>query len=292
MMQIKMVTDTVLEMEQKLLQLSRDVYEVSDQISSAANQNIWQGPTADEFRQRVFDLRKNLHGLAEDATKLYLAVGHEREQWLQVDEEGMLRLKGICKVPKPPQDPSTDIIIDYGSDLIEDVYYDWRYKNFQKWWSQQTPEERLEYLQNMQNRMADRYGWPRMLVVVDDLVDPKDGDARGVNLGGVMVIDADNVNTDNPWRLIETLMHETRHEYQRDVVSNYQANGSVPDGMTKEQVEKWAYEYSDDHYVQPEDNFSDYYHQAIETDARDYGDRVMDDVLNEMGNSTGGGGAW
>jgi hypothetical protein len=292
-MQIKMVTDQVSELREKLLQLSRDTFERSDQILSSSDSNIWQGSDADEFMQRIRAVCNRLHLLAEDATKLGYAVSQEQEEWIKVDQEGVNRFKGIRAVPRSPQASSLDIELDKFSNNVENFYFDHRYKEFKKWWETQNLDGKKKYLQDLQNRMADRYDWPRMLVVIDNLPDVN-GDSRGLNLGKLMLVDVDNMNTDEPWRLIETAFHETRHEFQRDVVINFQNNGQIPDGMTQKQVKKWVYELTDDHYINGEDNFADYYHQAIETDARKYGDIVMKNVLEEMGNNgaSGGGSAW
>jgi len=293
-MQIKMVTDLVAELEQKMLQLGRDTYESSDQLLSSVNRDFWQGRGADEFKQRAREVCNKLHLFAEEITKLGFALSLEKEEWIRVDQEGINRLKKNVIKPSPVKEVPYDKQWNDTWDYFEDRHYDKKYALYEKWWQSQSLEDRKKYLQDLQNRMADRYEWPRMLLVVDDLPDSDKGDFKGVNLGKLMIIDVDNMNTDEPWRLIETTFHESRHEYQRDVMANFLNNGQVPNGMTQKQVEEWVYE--NNHYISGIDNFADYYHQAIETDARKFGDIVMKDVLDDLGNDgihgSGTSGSW
>lgn len=291
-MTVRMVTEQVEDMAVKLKDLSHVVYHATDQLKSQANRGFWTGASAEDFTQQINATCSRLHGLAEEAVKLYMDVVREEEEWITVDQQGVNRLKQICIAPRTPgNEPSFRMGMDYLADKFEDGYYDRRYKNFVNWWKTQSVDERKQYLQELQNRLADRYGMPRVMVVIDDLQDGS-GDMQGVNIGGVLIVDVDNLNKDDPWRLLETTFHETRHEYQREVAVNYQNSGQIPEGMTKQQVEKWVYELDGDNYVNGEDNFSDYYNQAIETDARDYGDILMKDALNDMDQGGSGGGAW
>jgi len=288
-----MVTEQIEDLAAKLKDLSQMIYESSDQLKSQANRNSWTGSSAEDFAQHIHASCGKLHGLAEEAVKLYLDMAREEEEWINVDQQGVCRLKNVCVAPRTPENNITiGIGMDYLSDKIEDYRYDRRYKNFMNWWKTQSIDERKQYLQELQNRMADRYGMPRALLVIDDLEDSGTTDTQGVNIGGILVLDVDNLNTDDPWRLIETAFHETRHEYQREVAADYQNTGQIPEGMTKQQVEKWVYELDSGNYINGEDNFVDYYYQAIETDARKYGDILMKDALNEMDQGGSSGGAW
>lgn len=289
-MAVRMVTEQVEDMAVKLKDLSHVVYHATDQLKSQANRGFWTGASAEDFTQQINATCSRLHGLAEEAIKLVMDIIREEEEWVNVDQQGVYRLKKICVAPQIPEIKTT-IGMDMGArfDEIENNIYNRRYKNFVNWWKTQSVDERKQYLQGLQNRLADRYGMPGVLVVIDDLQDPENRDMRGVNIGGVLVLDVDNLNTDDPWRLLETTFHETRHEYQREVAANYQNSGQIPEGMTQQQVEKWVYEY--DNYIKGEDNFVDYYYQAIETDARKYGDILMKDALNDM-DQGGSSGAW
>ncbi len=282
-MQVRMVTEQVEGFSDKIRLLSINLYDATEEILNASKRDFWDGPDAEEFILSLKAVCGQLHRMAEDATKLYRDVVHEKDEWITTDQQGVLRLKNTHSVPPVNNNLPIDFVGNYCADKIEDYMYDTRYKNFKNWWGSQTLEGKKKYLQDLQNRLADRYGMPKMLIVVDDLPDG----TRGSNIGGIIIIGEDNSATDDPWRLIETTFHESRHEYQLEVIANYQESGQIPDGMTKEQVEKWVYE--NNNYIQGEDNFADYYHQSIETDARKYGDVVMKDILEEMGNLPGGG---
>lgn len=296
-MQIHLEPGRVGELAVKIKDLSHFLYHSTDDLKSKMNQTDWTGLSANDYFSKIHDSTSKIHTLAEEFAKTYWDVDQEQKQWVNVDEQGVNRLKRVTIAPKSDEDFSLldrwrKIRKEAGQigDQIEDHRYNEKYQEFVQWWEKRTIEERNQYLQSLQERMADRYGMPKVLVVIDDLLDPENGDARGVNIDGVLIVDVDNMQTNDPWRLIETLFHETRHDYQREVIANYKSDGLIPEGMTKGQVEKWVYEAS--HYISPTDNFLDYYYQAIEKDARDFGDEVMKDVLSEMGQGGSGGGGW
>lgn len=296
-MQIHMEPDRVGELAAKIKDLSHSLYHSTDDLQSKLNQTEWAGLSADDYYHQAHEATSKIHSIAEEFAKTYLDVGSEIKQWLNVDEQGVNRLKRVTIPPKADDDLSLldrwrKIRKEAGqlADQIEDLRYNEKYQEFVQWWEKRTIEERKQYLQSLQERMADRYGMPKVLVVIDDLPDPANGDARGVNIDGILVVDVDNMQTNDPWRLIETLFHETRHDYQREVIANYKSSGLIPEGMTQSQVEKWVYE--DSHYISGTDNFLDYYYQAIEKDARDFGDEVMKDVLGEINQGGSGGGGW
>lgn len=288
-MKIHMDIERVAELAVKIKDLSHFLYHSTDELKSQMNQTDWTGLSANDYFRQIHEASNKVHTLAEEFAKTCRDVDQEKEQWFDVDQQGVNRLKQVKIMPKTPEKPTPGMYIGVIADLFENRRYNKKYQEFVKWWKNRTLEERKQYLQSLQERMADRYGMPRVLVVIDDLPDSANGDAKGVNIGGVVMVDVDNLNTDDPWRLIETTFHETRHEYQREAIANYKNNGQIPEGMTQHQVEKWVYE--NDNYIGGEDSFKDYYNQAIEKDAREFGNDVMKDVLSEMGQG-GASGAW
>lgn len=294
-MQIRMITEQIEELAARMRLLSLDLFEAANQIQLAARQRSnWDGPVAQQFSQRLDRVGSKLHLFAEEATKLYLDAAFEEDEWITTDQQGVIRIKRARQLPPQGSDPSLGRQIDYLSDEIENYIFDKRYQNFKNWWESQSLDDKKKYLQELQNRLADKYGMPRMLLVIDDLPDGANTDFRGLNIDRILILDLDNLNTDDPWRLIETMFHETRHDFQRQAVAVFNSTGQVPQGLTKEQVEQWAYELTPGNYIDGTENFEDYYNQALEKDARKYGDIYMRAVLDEMGQTAGGsgGGAW
>lgn len=286
-MKIHMDTDRVAELALKIKDLSHFLYHSTDDLESKMNQTDWSGLSANDYFRQVHEASNNIQTMAEVAARSFRDVIEEMRQWTEVDQQGINRLKNVRVEPKVPDRSLTPgMIVDGVADLIEDNRNSKEYKEFVKWWNSQSVEERKEYLQSLQERMADRYGMPRTLITIDDL--PKD--VNGQSFGGLLYVDIDHLVDGDPWRVIETVFHETRHEYQQEVIANYQNNGQIPEGMTQNQVEEWAYEY--DNYIDGNDSLKDYYYQAIEKDARNWGDDVMQAVLNEMVHGGSGGGAW
>jgi len=295
-----MQTDQVTNLINKIIELSRNTYQSSDVISSLNNPEIWQGSVAEYFWTQLTSITRKLHLASEDMTKLGLSLSKEQDQWVEVDQQGVFRIRGTSAPVQPGQDQSFGFQVKRAfeglSDAVENYKFNKDYKRFKAWWQTQSIDEKKAYLQNLQNEYADQMGWPRMLIVADDLVDPANGDARGLNIDEILILDIDNFNTDDPWRLMEDLFHETRHQYQREVVSNFQTNGTIPSDMTQSEIENWVYEINPENYISGNDDFESYYNQAIESDARKWGDIVMKDVLDDMKDdpwiNSGGGGGW
>jgi hypothetical protein len=294
-----MHTDQVGKLEGTILQFSRDSYNFSELLSSLVGRESWQGNVADYFWDQLTAVSKKLHLSAEELTKLSLALGREREQWEDVDNQGVFRLKNSAAPQRPAGEYSWwfqgRLVVEGVGNLIEDYKFNKDYIRFKQWWETQSIDERKVYLQNLLNRKADQLGWPRMLIVADDLVDPTTGDAKGLNMDEILIIDIDNLKSDDPWRVMELMFHENRHQFQREAVSNYLDSGVIPDGMSKREIQKWADEM--ENYVSGYDDFESYYNQAIEKDARKWGDDIMKDVLDEMSedpwlNGGSGGGGW
>jgi hypothetical protein len=132
-MQIKMVTDLVAELEQKMLQLGRDTYESSDQLLSSVNRDFWQGRGADEFKQRAREVCNKLHLFAEEITKLGFALSLEKEEWIRVDQEGINRLKKNVIKPSPvkevPLTEGEEMLSDLMIRMIEDSQLGKNYSN-------------------------------------------------------------------------------------------------------------------------------------------------------------------
>ncbi|MCX6056703.1 MAG: hypothetical protein NTW69_00915 [Chloroflexi bacterium] len=137
-------------------------------------------------------------------------------------------------------------------------------------------QDKLNYLNEHQRKIAEKYGFDPMTITAEDL-DDSNGDSRGENRGNLMVIDVDNLNNDDPWRVLETVAHESRHEYQEHIVDQYRADGTIPEGMTGKQIEAWGKNFKD--YKEPGDDFESYWGQAVESDARNFGDEYMNEVL-------------
>ena len=301
-MKIRMETELVNELVNEILQFSRDTYAASESLSFLVKREAWLGNSADHFWEQLSQIHEKLHLAAEESTKLCLSLSKEREQWEEVDNQGVYRLKNSI----PPEKAKKDVPwwftakLGFGqiADAVENYKYNKDYQRFTQWWNNQSIDEKKAYLQDLQDRWADELGWPRMLVVADDLEDPLGGgDAQGLNIDGILIVDIDNFDTDDPWRLMETMFHESRHQYQREAIANFLNSGQIPDGMKKSEIEQWAYEMKEENYIPPSDDFESYYNQAIEKDARKWGDIVMKDVLDEMENdpwlNTGsGGGSW
>lgn len=266
---IRMETDSVQAVAQKLDQTALNIQQEVSVLGNSIRGLDWQGGAREQFINDFSHLEKNLNDLAEHGMLLARRARTEVDEWQQVDVQGGQNFASI-------------VMIGYAGDVIWDGMRDawWRnvqYGDYRKWWQDLSQQDKLNYLNEHQRKIAEKYGFDPMIITAEDL-DDSNGDSRGENRGNLMVIDVDNLNNDDPWRVLETVAHESRHEYQEHVVDQYRVDGTVPEGMTGKQIEAWEKNFKD--YKAPGDDFESYWGQAVENDARDFGDEYMNEVLD------------
>ena len=93
-----------------------------------------------------------------------------------------------------------------------------------------------------------------------------------------ITIDEEHVRSDGVTDVLDTLLHETRHVYQNNLVDMYQSLG----GQLKEeyvnllpfrQAQEYSLEF--DAYCHGEDDFTQYYNQEVERDSREWADKRL-----------------
>lgn len=93
-----------------------------------------------------------------------------------------------------------------------------------------------------------------------------------------ITIDEEHVRSDGVTDVLDTLLHETRHVYQNNLVDMYQSL----DGHLKEeyvnllpfrQAQEYSLEF--DAYCHGEDDFTQYYNQEVERDSREWADKRL-----------------
>ncbi len=164
---------------------------------------------------------------------------------------------------------------------------------FRMKWANMSTDERLVFLQDQHDALAKKYGIEPVKIYFEDLPDLAGQDALGVTKGvtgllGVIgqlllgekgkqhiAIDIDNINSDDPWEIQNTLMHETRHVMQYYFVEH---SDQRPANITEEQIKSWRDNF--DNYRRPEDDFQAYRDQPVEQDARNFGDQYVTDYYN------------
>lgn len=77
-------------------------------------------------------------------------------------------------------------------------------------------------------------------------------------------------------QVLDTSSHEMRHQFQNEVLANPQRFGDIPRSV----LNTWRYEMMN--YINPDYDYQGYYEQAIECDARDFSEDVLDVYMDKM----------
>jgi hypothetical protein len=150
--------------------------------------------------------------------------------------------------------------------------------NFQGIWADMNTDERIKWLKNWYESLCQKLGMSPTKFRVKDLYDPEGKDAKGVYkkrlfglLGWVIIVDIDNVKDNNPFEVMNTVAHETRHQYQRYLIKNPEKR---PNSISGEQIDEWEENFKN--YKKPQDDFEAYRKQPVERDAREAGSEAVD----------------
>jgi hypothetical protein len=245
-------------------QLIRAAGEMEEEISATLRRVKgipWQGGARDQFVSELSSLSQKILATAEEGRVLGMKVQREVDEWLVAAST----LVAVTIASSPGRE-----------DMISNGA-----QTFRERWASISYEDREKWLQDWYSKLCEKYGIPPTNFKVVDLVDPPGMDARGVYNNGTwfgwfrsLKIDSDNVRSDDPISVLNTIAHETRHQFQFHLVEHpNESLGSIP----KEQIKSWQENIND--YKRPSDDFEAYRHQPIEQDARDTGEKMVNDYL-------------
>lgn len=255
------------------IETARDLYNKM-KVSSAILQNSWElldwdcrvadwsGRARDEFIGNINELKNQFNTTIDQYQALQMLLDTEIRQW----EEAAQRLDagrvGI-DFPIPPK-PLTPAEI--------------RQKNrdyFRSRWGKLSDKEKIDALNRYQESIANEYGIDPIKIKLKDIKD-KGGDivAYYRKRGNQIVIDKDNLASDSPFDMLDTVAHETRHQIQHYFVDH---PDEAPSSITKEQLEAWDKNF--DNYISGNDNFEKYRKQPVEADARDFARKEVNDYF-------------
>lgn len=162
--------------------------------------------------------------------------------------------------------------IERAAEIMGEIFTDEVISN----WENLSVEERESYLNEYYAKAGEALGINTKGVYVDDLWAKHGAGTRGVNAGdGYLGIDIRLVaDPTELGQLLITTTHEMRHQLQNDALRNPDAFPDIP----AETLEQWQYEFNN--YVDPSYDFEGYQSQAIETDARAFGEEVVNEFLS------------
>ena len=212
-------------------------------------------------------LNGTLEGLGET-----LAV-HEG---LQADESAVLEMTKLEAFENKSYISEVDEVrVNETAEIMADVFSEDVLTN----WSEMSLDEKSAKLNEYYLRAGENLGIDTKGVVVEPMPCETPGMlSLGYNSGdGYIHLNADVL--DDPSQLgqvLDTATHEMRHQFQNDALAAPNNFSDIPQDVLK----VWDYEMK--HYINPDYDFQGYYEQAIECDARDFAEEVLNAYTGKM----------
>ena len=146
-------------------------------------------------------------------------------------------------------------------------------------WSEMSLEAKSAKLNEYYIRAGENLGIATKGVIIEPMPCETSGMISfGYNSGdGYIHLNADVV--DDPSQLgqvLDTATHEMRHQFQNDVLAAPYNFSDIPQDV----LNVWDYEMK--HYINPDYDYQGYYEQAIECDARDFSEDVLNAYMGKM----------
>lgn len=259
---IHMETDVVQASARQLEQTAVETQQEIATLAGAIRSLDWQGGARDQFAIDFGNLEKRFNELTEQGTILSRRMRAEVDEW--VAAAASLGTGGGSGPASQNQ------IVSDGKNKIRNE------------WKDMTFEERKQWIEDYYKDLCKKLGMPETDFKVEDLRDPDNGDYRGsYNNGGIfgwfrsLTIDSDNVKGDDPFEVMETIGHETRHQYQHYLVEHPDKR---PANISEETVKSWKDNINN--YKRAENDYEAYRNQPIEADARQAGEQAADEYIN------------
>jgi hypothetical protein len=253
-----METDSVKAIAQLFSYTSDEMEQAILQIKGKVTLLEWEGASRATFDTSLGELDQRFSIHIENIRILTQRLIREVDEWEQIDS---------AFVP--------------GSSIVSDISLKLSKQSFKNDWSKMNLEDRKAWLEKWYKSLCDKFGIPYADFRVEDLQDPANGDLKGVHKSGFWIfskesitIDTDNVFGDDPSPILETVAHETRHSMQEYYIDHPDQR---PENISDDQLKVW--EENKNNYHRPEDDFEAYYKQPVEQDARDFGDKTVDEYF-------------
>ncbi len=263
MTNLLMETEAVRAMAGKLKQVAGEIRTQAQSLNGSAENMDWDGPSRDEFVMEGQAITRQLEAQAELGVVLAGRIEIEVVEWEEM--AATLMAAAVLVAPPPPLSA-----------------HDQARLKVQENWGKMSFDERKNWIKNWYKELCQNLGIPPVEFKVEDLLDPEGKDYRGVFSGGLafglfssITIDTDNVNDSDPFLVLETIGHETEHQYQQYLVDHPDKR---PSEISEEQIKIWR-EYIGN-YKNADDDFEAYRKQPIEDDARRAGEQAVRDYLD------------
>lgn len=172
----------------------------------------------------------------------------------------------VSEVDEVRVDETAEIMADI---FTEDVIADW---------TELSMETKSQLLNEYYIRAGENMGIDTKGVIVEPMESRPGYISYGYNSGdGYIHINANVLNDpSNLGEVLNTATHEMRHQLQSDAIENPAAFADISD----EVLATWEYEWY--HYISPDYDFQGYCEQAIEEDAVDFAENVLEEYKEEL----------
>lgn len=212
-------------------------------------------------------LNKTLDGLGEA-----LAVN----EGLQAEESAVLEMAKLETFENKSYINEVDEVrVNETAEIMADVFSEDVLTN----WSEMSLDEKSAKLNEYYIRAGENLGIDTKGVIIEPMPCETPGMISfGYNSGdGYIHLNSDVV--DDPTQLgqvLDTATHEMRHQFQNDVLAAPYNFSDIPQDV----LNVWDYEMK--HYINPDYDYQGYYEQAIECDARDFSEDVLNAYMGKM----------
>lgn len=212
-------------------------------------------------------LNKTLDGLGEA-----LAVN----EGLQAEESAVLEMAKLETFENKSYINEVDEVrVNETAEIMADVFSEDVLTN----WSEMSLDEKSAKLNEYYIRAGENLGIDTKGVIIEPMPCETPGMISfGYNSGdGYIHLNSDVV--DDPTQLgqvLDTATHEMRHQFQNDALAAPYNFSDIPQDV----LNVWDYEMK--HYINPDYDYQGYYEQAIECDARDFSEDVLNAYMGKM----------
>lgn len=278
---IHMDTETVTEISLKFRELANENHELIENTRKLIVQNPWSENICDGLVTECSALLNTLKEQNIAGDLLFVRLLRERDEWLALDQFGKLQYEHMRT--RLIDDPAGGGFIGYLADGLQQWLANKNAKDKLNayWETLKTREQRMAFLQDYYEKLANELGLEPVLFGTGDIGGSK---GRYYSDGKTLVLSENDFLNRSPFDLLETIAHETRHQYQHQCVQYYDINGKPPEGMSEDLIKAWKENQL--HPIDSDKDFWGYRAQQDEADSRDFGSNYATEYLlaNYSGN--------
>lgn len=262
---IHLETDKAREVAKLLDKTANEIQNEILSIGGKLRGLSWQSPARDAFISEYGQVEKKIIEKANEGINLGIRVQNEVDEW---EQAAMALTAGTVSKEQRHQQAVRDTR-----------------KSIEDQWKNMSTEERIKWLEDWYKEQCKKLGIPPVDFNTEDLPDPEGKDYGGYyHHGGRfglfrnMTIDIDNIKDDDPFDVMETIAHETRHEYQHYLIEHPDKR---PSNISEEQVNSWKENFENYiDYEEGKDNFEAYEKQPVEADAFGSQEKMVDEYVS------------